>query len=584
VNEALLVSTFGVPLVLAALWTMPTMRRLVARFTPWAPLPALLLLVATAEPFAFDAPWLLLGARFGLDETGRVLLAFTAVLWLAAGVFARSYLAHDVARYRFDVFYLLTMAGNLGVIVAQDMVSFLLLYTLMSLAAYGLIVHDRQPASMQAGRTYIVLTIFGEVLLFWAAVLAARDSGTLLFDGLADKLAASPHNHVMAGLVLVGFGIKLGVMPLHFWLPLAHPAAPTPASAVLSGAMIKVGLLGMLRFLPLGAAAMPGWGGVCIVAGLFTAICAVAFGLPQRDPKTVLAYSSVSQMGLVAVGVGAALVAPTAFKTILSALLVFVTHHALAKGALFLGVGVASSKFSKPWQRALVTAGLAIAALSLAGLPLTTGFAAKTALKYAATHTPDTWSAALATILPFTGLSTTLLVLRLLWLVRPANQHAHEPAGASMIAAWATLVAAVPAMFWVWRWQQTILVGWVAISPSALWSGIWPLLLGAAIVAVAISRKSLTERLSRIRIPAGDIVVPLNAAARRSRIWSNSVIRKLSDWTRVQLTPNWFRMIDALAGSKLVRIISKIERWTPSGILLCLLTILLFLLLSVAAL
>ncbi len=282
-------------------------------------------------------------------------------------------------RDRFDLFHLLTMLGNLGVIVSQDMISFLLFYTMMSLAAYGLITHDRKPTSMRAGYTYITLAVLGEVLLFWAAVLTAQQTGTLYFDDLAGKLAVSPYRHVIAGLVLVGFGIKLGLMPLHIWLPLAHPAVPTPASAVLSGAIIKTGLLGMLRFLPLGAVAMHDWGVACIVVGVASALLAVLFGLTQENSKTVLAYSSVSQMGLVGVMVGVAMMTPQAWTMISAAILVYVTHHAVAKASLFLGVGVAQCEPRSHWQRRLVTGGLAIAALSLAGLPLTTGSAAKNA-------------------------------------------------------------------------------------------------------------------------------------------------------------------------------------------------------------
>lgn len=230
-SELLLVLTVILPLALVAVWPLRSCRAWVGRFAVGAPLPALLTAVFANE-LTVELPWLLLGSRWGLDVTGRVFLGFTATLWLAAGIFARSYLTRDRARDRFELFHLLTMAGNLGLIVAQDMVSFLLFFTLMSLAAYGLITHHRKPDSMRAGRAYIILAVFGEVLLFWAVILAAQQTGTLHFDGLAAKLAVSPLRQVIVGLLLVGFGIKLGLMPLHFWLPLAHPVAPTPASAV----------------------------------------------------------------------------------------------------------------------------------------------------------------------------------------------------------------------------------------------------------------------------------------------------------------------------------------------------------------
>jgi NADH:ubiquinone oxidoreductase subunit 5 (subunit L)/multisubunit Na+/H+ antiporter MnhA subunit len=341
-NEILLGTMLATPLALAAMVLLRRCSAILPRLAAWAAVPALLL--AFCRPFTVDVSWLLLDSRLGLDPVGRVFLAVTAVLWLAAGWYAGSYLARDARRHEFQFFFLLTMTGNLGVTVAQDVVSFLAFFTLMSLAAYGLIVHDRRPASLRAGQVYLVMTVAGEMLLFAGSVLLFHETHSLAFDGLPARLAASPRCGIVVGLLLAGFGIKLGVMPLHGWLPLAHPAAPTPASAVLSGAIIKTGLLGYLRMLPLGADALPGWSDVCVGVGLVTCVLAALIGMTQRNPKAVLAYSSVSQMGLVTVCLGAALAAPAAWSTVSTALLLWVVHHAVAKAALFLGVGVAGAK------------------------------------------------------------------------------------------------------------------------------------------------------------------------------------------------------------------------------------------------
>jgi formate hydrogenlyase subunit 3/multisubunit Na+/H+ antiporter MnhD subunit len=292
-----------------------------------------------------DLPWVMLGTRIGLDETGRLFLTFTSMLWLLAGVFAHSYLRDDAARPRFFAFYLIAMAGNFGLILAHDILTFVLFFAMMSFSAYGLVTHNRDTESQRAGRTYIVLVVLGEVLLFAGLVLAALQAGSLLFEDVRAGVALSPSGDVIVALLLVGFGIKLGVVPLHFWLPLAHPVAPTPASAILSGAMIKAGLLGWMRFLPLGEAAMPHWGALCIVVGFMAAFYGVIIGLTQSNAKTVLAYSSVSQMGLVVVAVGSVLTHPPAWPTVSSVLAVYAFHHAIAKGALFLGVGVADGQF-----------------------------------------------------------------------------------------------------------------------------------------------------------------------------------------------------------------------------------------------
>jgi formate hydrogenlyase subunit 3/multisubunit Na+/H+ antiporter MnhD subunit len=513
VTTLLLWSALAAPLTLAALAAAPPCRNWVRGLAPWAPLPALVLAIVAAEPFFIEAPWMLLGSRLGLDLTGRVFLGFTAALWLAAGVYAGAYLADDPARTRFFFYHLLTLAGNLGAIVSHDMASFLLFYTLMSLAAYGLITHDRRPASLHAGRIYIVLTVLGEVLVFWGMVLAAQAAGSLEFAGLAERLGVSPMRPAVTGLLLAGFGIKLGIMPLHIWLPLAHPAAPTPASAVLSGAMIKMGLLGLLRTLPLGAAAMPEWGAVCCTLGLVSVFAAALVGMTQTNPKTVLAYSSVSQMGLVTIGLGAALAAPDAWGTILPALLLFAAHHAVAKASLFLGVGVAGCEIRSRRVRQAVIVGLTLAALALAGLPLTAGFAAKAALKDAVTAAPDDWAKALKILLPLTGVTTAILVSRFLWLAAPGRREAHGRLTAGLAISWAFLTGAVVVVFAAVRWFEMVVPAWTALTPEAIWTAVRSILAAGVVVLIVVLRPRLAARLERIRIPEGDLAVPLTAIA-----------------------------------------------------------------------
>ncbi len=551
-NESLLLLTILFPLVLIAAWPLQSTRSKLQRFTAWAPLPAILLSIVASD-FAVDLPWLLLGSRLGLDATGQIFLAFTSILWLAAGIYANAYLAKDAARDRFDLFHLITMLGNLGVIVSQDMGSFLLFYTVMSLAAYGLIIHDRQPASLRAGHVYITLAVLGEVLLFWAVILTAQQTDSLYFDGLAEKLAVSPFRRVIVGLVVVGFGIKLGLMPLHFWLPLAHPAAPTPASAVLSGAIIKTGLLGMLRFLPLGALAMNDWGGACIVAGLTSTFLAVLFGLTHDNPKTVLAYSSVSQMGLVGVMIGIAMMTPQSWPIVSTAILVYATHHAIAKASLFLGVGVAQSEMKTAWQRRWVNVGLIIAAFSLAGLPLTTGYAAKMALKESGSVLAEPWAAALAWILPLTGITTALLVSRFLYLVRPNRSHSHGVLTPAIAIPWAILTVCVVLLFFVLRWSLPTEATWFSLAPYKVWAATWPILTAAVMVLLVLFGGGLRRPLQILRIPAGDLVVPLTLAMNQCgcawkflAIIETSMIRKYSNRLVVTLAFTCKRLIDSL--------------------------------------
>ncbi|MDH3452048.1 MAG: hypothetical protein OEN20_06475, partial [Gammaproteobacteria bacterium] len=169
---ALLCAALATPALAALLLAHPTVARrsLALDLAAWSALPACLVVIVVPDGYV-DVYWLLLGTRFGLDSTGRVFLAFSGFLWLAAGIFARGYLRDDPRARRFFGFYVLSMLGNLGLVLAQDAVSFFVFFTLMSLAAYGLVIHEPTAQNLRAGRIYIVLAMAGEVLLFSALVL-----------------------------------------------------------------------------------------------------------------------------------------------------------------------------------------------------------------------------------------------------------------------------------------------------------------------------------------------------------------------------------------------------------------------------
>ena len=167
----------GFPAMLAAGYTYRPWRKSLVGLAPWAAFPALLVAVLAPTGITAELSWLLLGSHLGLDDTARVFLFFTALLWFLAGLYARVYMEHDDHRERFFVFYLLTMSGNLGLILAQDMLSFFLGFATMSFASYGLIVHNSDPEARFAARIYMILVVLGEVALFAAMVWVAGSAG-----------------------------------------------------------------------------------------------------------------------------------------------------------------------------------------------------------------------------------------------------------------------------------------------------------------------------------------------------------------------------------------------------------------------
>jgi formate hydrogenlyase subunit 3/multisubunit Na+/H+ antiporter MnhD subunit len=494
----LMIATLTVPIIATLALTLNRWRSLVMAATPLAALPAILLVVFGQTDVAVPLPWMQQHTFLQLDQVGRIFLAFTSVLWLATGWYARSYLGRDPHPVRFNVFFLLSMAGNFGLILAADIPTFYVGFAIMGMASAGLVLHRGDTESLRAGKLYLVLAMAGEVLIFSGFAFLAVSGGT---TGIAE-LHQRVYSPTALLLLLAGFGIKAGALSLHFWLPLAHPAAPIPASAVLSGAMIKAGLLGWIRFLPLGEAEIPSFGYMLIIAGLGAAFLGTLMGVAQRNPKAVLAYSSISQMGIITTGLGIGAIQPEAWLEIQAAVLLYATHHALAKGSLFLGVGTAQAIQTR-LQLFVVRIGLLLPALALAGAPFTSGALAKVALKSNLEFLPYSWALVLGIFLPLAAVGTTLKMVRFLWLTWPRALEAVKTSVRGLWLPWLSLVSAT--LIGVWLLPGTLGLLPIKLSPQKLWLATWPLLVGGGIAALGAWLRRRISSDPENWLPAGDI-------------------------------------------------------------------------------
>mgnify|MGYP002639467953 CR=1 FL=1 len=496
--ESLLFLSVGWPLLILYMLIVKKMHSTALYLAPWAAIPALMAAVfITPDTIEWNLPWLLLGSKVGLDQTGKVFLLLAGLLWTVAGIYAKTYFPDIGKQVRFYRFFLLAMVGNFSLILAQDLISFYLGFTLMSFASYVLVVFKGDKVAFKAGTVYIALVVVGEVILFAALLMATKVADATTFEAVRQSLINAQDKDMIILLVLAGFGVKAGVIGFHVWLPLAHPVAPTPASAVLSGTMIKAGLLGWLRMLPLGEIALPDWGVVVVILGLATAFYGVAIGLTQRNPKTLLAYSSISQMGIITISIGLGMFAPQAWPIILPGIAFYALHHGLSKGALFLGVGLSGSNHHL--QRHWIWFGLWLPALALAGAPLTSGMMAKYLIKSYAFYAPTPWDWLLPILLSASAVATALLMARLLYLLRPA----------------AIPFGSVPVAGLVWPWIVLLLAIIVVplLSPSLehigkmeLVGSLWPLLL-SFFIFVAVLKTDIFRFLQPV--PAGDVLVLL---------------------------------------------------------------------------
>jgi formate hydrogenlyase subunit 3/multisubunit Na+/H+ antiporter MnhD subunit len=498
------------PALLALGLLLRPLRRPSRALASYAALPALL--APLADSPEVGVAWLMLGARLGLDPTATVLLPATAALWLAAGMVARAYLTAGPRRDLFFVWFLAAMTGNLLLLVALDTVVFYLGFALMSFASYGLVVHEGDARARHAGRYYISLVVIGEVCIISALMLLAS-KGPIDFASLRAALAGSagPHTDLVIGLLVAGFGIKAGVFGLHFWLPLAHPVAPAPASAVLSGAMIKAGLVAWMRLLPVGEAALPGWGATLAALGMLTAFYGVLAGLPQREPKTVLAYSSVSQMGLMTFAIGLGLAWPEHWPKLYAALLIYMVHHGLCKGVLFIGAGLVRHPL-QPSSARLTAVVLVLAALALAGAPWTGGLVAKLALKHGAALAQPPWGGWLPMLLTASSVLTGLLMLRFLALAWPQSVAGGDRLSQGVMVPLCLLLTAALVAPW---WLADEALGSEAAGLAAAAGGALPALVAMALAAVAVWLRRARRVADWPRVPPGDLGIGLE----RGVIW-----------------------------------------------------------------
>ena len=266
-----------------------------------------------------------------------------------AAIYGAEYMAHfaDTKSLGPHWFFYNSLAiGMIMVVIAGNGVLFLVSWEVMSLASYFLVTFEHEkPSVRDAGRVYLIATHLGGACLFALFILLGKHAGSLDFATIAAAGGISPLlANVLFLLAVVGFGAKAGFMPLHVWLPKAHPAAPSHVSAVMSGVMIKTGIYGLLMTLGLLGRPPDWWGWLLIGIGVTSGVLGVLFALAQHDLKRLLAYSTVENIGIISLGLGVGLLGMSLGHPEMAVLgfagaLLHVLNHAVFKGLLFLGAG-----------------------------------------------------------------------------------------------------------------------------------------------------------------------------------------------------------------------------------------------------
>jgi hydrogenase-4 component B len=289
-------------------------------------------------------PWL--GAHLRLDALSAFFLAVVDLGGAAASLFALGHGAHEEAPARVLPFYPAFLAGMNLVVLADDAFAFLLSWEFMSLSSWALVMaHHRVPENARAGYVYLVMASFGTLSLLLAFGLLAGPEGGYTFAQMRAMHPTPELAALILVLALLGAGSKAGLVPLHVWLPLAHPAAPSHVSALMSGVMTKVAVYGFVRIV-FDLLGPPDWWWSMLVLTLagITTVMGVLYALMQHDLKRLLAYHTVENIGIIFIGIGLAL----AFKAYamdqaaalaLTAGLLHVFNHSVFKSLLFFGSG-----------------------------------------------------------------------------------------------------------------------------------------------------------------------------------------------------------------------------------------------------
>src|ERR1051326_1299341 len=287
-----------------------------------------------------------LGAHLRLDALAAFFLVVVNLGGSAASLYALSSGSRETSPRRVLPFFAAYLAGMNLVVLADDAFTFLLTWEFMSLASWALVVarHD-EPANVRAGYIYLVMASFGTLALLLAFGLLAGPAGAYAFDAMRNAHPGSAVAAIALMLVLAGAGSKAGVVPLHIWLPLAHPAAPSHVSALMSGVMTKIAVYGFIR-ITFDLVGAPDWWWSLVVlafAGV-TTVLGVLYALMQHDLKRLLAYHTVENIGIIYIGLGLAIAFRQnginwAAALALTAALFHVLNHSLFKSLLFFGAG-----------------------------------------------------------------------------------------------------------------------------------------------------------------------------------------------------------------------------------------------------
>ncbi|MCT4621241.1 MAG: complex I subunit 5 family protein [Marinisporobacter sp.] len=345
------------------------------------------------------------GLYLKLDVFRYIFVLISAFIWFLTTIYSTQYLIRYKNRNRYYAFFMLTLGSTVGIFLSENILNLFTFFEIMSFTSYALIIHDQDEYALDAGKIYIGMAIAGGMVLLMGLFLLYEYTGILNISQLGEAVDVLGNmKYLISFLIIVGFGVKASIVPLHVWVPKVYPAAPTPASAILSGVLLKTGLFGIM------ITTENLMGGDFVVSsvvfglGLANMFLGGMLALLQRNIKRILAYSGMSQAGYILVGIGLCGILKEHKGVALYGTLYHIINHAVFKVLLFMGTGIiymvlrdvsinAIKGFGK--HKKILKGVFFIGLCAIMGMPGFNGFISKTLLHealYEAHHMyPNTW-------------------------------------------------------------------------------------------------------------------------------------------------------------------------------------------------
>ncbi|SLM62468.1 MULTISPECIES: hydrogenase 4 subunit B [Dickeya] len=287
-----------------------------------------------------------------IDSLAAFMTLVISLLAALCALYSLAYLEEYRGRgaWAMGFFMNLFIASMVALVVVDNAFYFIVLFEVMSLSSYFLVIADQDEEAVSAGLLYFLIAHAGSVLIMIAFFLLYRHSNSLDFADFRQASLSAPQASIVFLLAFFGFGAKAGMLPLHGWLPRAHPAAPSHASALMSGVMVKIGVFGIIKVgIDLLGATEAWWGVVVLAFGAVSSVLGVLYALAEHDIKRLLAYHTVENIGIILMGVGTGMIGIATHHPLLALLgllggLYHLINHAVFKGLLFLGAGAVISR------------------------------------------------------------------------------------------------------------------------------------------------------------------------------------------------------------------------------------------------